>query len=64
MKMTTRTETPRHLTDGHGNSTELTGGHVWSIRGHRWEKLFRIPSMAIGGQLVEIPWPPVEIDNF
>ena len=59
-----RTETPWHLTDGHGNSTEPTGGHVWSIRGHRWEKLFRNPSMAIGGPLVENPWPPVQIDNF
>ena len=63
-KKTARTETPWHLTDGHGNSTEPTGGHVWSIRGHRWEKLFRIPSMAIGGPPVENPWPLVEIDNF
>ena len=61
---TYRTETPWHLTDGHGNSTETTAGHVWSVRGHRWEKLFRIPSMAIGGPLVKNPWSPVEIDNF
>ena len=60
----TRTETPWHLTDGRGNSTEPTGGHVWSIRGHRCEKLFRIPSMVIGGPLVENPWPPVDSDNL
>ena len=56
-----RTETPWHLTNGHGNSTEPTGGHVWSILGHPWEKLFRIPSMAIGGPLVENPWPPWKV---
>ena len=59
-----RTETPWHLTDGFGNSTEHTGGHVWSIRGHRWERLFRIPSMVIGGRPMENLWPPVENDNF
>ena len=60
----TRPENPWHLTDGHGNSSEPTGGHVWSTPGHRWERLFRIPSMPFGGPPVENLWPPVENDNF
>ena len=67
----TRSETPWHLADGHGNFTDPTGGPVWSTRGHRWERLFRSPSMAIGGPAVENLWPPMEnlwrpvkINNF
>ena len=36
---TSGTETPWHLTDGHGNSIEHTGGHVSSTTRHRLEKL-------------------------
>ena len=67
----TRSETQWHLTGGHGSFNEPTGRHVWSTRGHRWEKLFRIPSKAIGGPSVdnlwppkENLWPPVEFDTF
>ena len=31
----TRTKTPWHLADGHGNYTEPTGGHGWSTPGNR-----------------------------
>ena len=32
-------QTPWHLTNGYGNSTRSTGGHVWSIPGNCLEKL-------------------------
>ena len=41
-------ETPWHLTDGHGNSTEPTGDHVWSTRRHRWKDYSEFHQ-----------WPPV-----
>ena len=59
----TRTETPWHLTNGHGNSAEPTGGHVWSTRGHRWERLefHQWPSVD---HRWKTPWSPVKIDSF
>ena len=53
----TRTKTPWHLNDGHGNSTEPTGSHGWSTPGNRWEKFE-------AGYSESHQWPPVQIDIF